>query len=662
KETAKLEAHLGHVFALAFNHDGSMLASAGTDKTLNIWDTKTRKQEIVLNKQPAPVTALAWTPDGKSLFAVCDDGSLRAFTEFKTHSGAESSQGAQDRTLAKAGEVLYSLTVSADGRNVFAGGHDGFVHTWGADGKLRGKLSFETAQLLTSAGSSGSQGTRLPLTPALSPREREKRSQSARNPEALSPREARATIPPLPGGEGRGEGKQTVRNSADSVIHPVVLPDKRTLSFINDVLPVLSKAGCNAGSCHAKADGQNGFKLSVFAYDPQSDCKHIVKADRGRRVFPAAPEQSLILLKPTLGLDHEGGQRFEVGSGFYKTILVWLQQGMPFGRTNEPMLAGIKVFPPERRYRKGDTQKLRVEARYSDGSFKDVTHLAEFVSNDKSMATVDERGVVKAGHDSGEGVVVVRYMGQVGTSRIAVPPDKKLPDSRYAALPVDNEIDRLVYARLKSLGLLPSAGCSDSEFLRRASLDAIGTLPTPEQAREFLADTSTDKRSRLIDHLLDHPAYADHWAVKWGDLIRPNPSRVGVKPVYLLDLWLRDAFRQNKPYDQFVRELITAQGSTHQYGPAALFRDKRDPADASAFTSQIFLGVRMECAKCHHHPNEKWSQIDYYQLAAYFGQVKRKGQGISAPISGEAEFIWHGPGGEVKHPVTGEVMKPKAPD
>jgi hypothetical protein len=215
---------------------------------------------------------------------------------------------------------------------------------------------------------------------------------------------------------------------------------------------------------------------------------------------------------------------------------------------------------------------------------------------------------------------------------------------------------------LKKLALAPSDLCTDNEFLRRASLDSIGRLPSPELVTEFLADTGSDKREKLIERLLDDPAYGDHWAVKWGDLIRPNPSRVGVKPVYLLDLWLRDSFRQNKPYDQLVRELLTAQGNTHQYGPAVIFRDKREPVDASSFVGQVFLGVRMECAKCHHHPNEKWSQSDYYQLAAFFGQTKHKGQGISPPISGEPEYIWYAPGGEVKHPVSGEIMKPKPPD
>jgi hypothetical protein len=291
-----------------------------------------------------------------------------------------------------------------------------------------------------------------------------------------------------------------------------------------------------------------------------------------------------------------------------------------------------------------------------------VTALADFSSTDKEMAKVDETGLVSVGQTSGEGVIVARFMGQVNISRITVPAEKELPDSIYAALPINNEIDRLVHARLKKLGLTPSDICTDSEFVRRASLDAIGRLPSIEQTREFLSNTNADRREKLIGALLEKPAYANHWAVKWGDLIRPNPSRVGVKPVYLLDLWLRESFQRNKPYDQFVRELLTAQGSTHKYGPVAIFRDKRDPVDASAFVSQIFLGVRMECARCHHHPNEKWSQADYYQLAACFGQMKRKGQGISAPISGEAEYFWFAPGGEVKHPVTSEVMKPKAPD
>ena len=433
-------------------------------------------------------------------------------------------------------------------------------------------------------------------------------------------------------------------------------------SFVNDVMPRLQKAGCSAGTCHSKPEGQNNFKLSVFGYDPRLDFNEIVTDDRGRRVFPAAPEESLLLKKATGQVPHEGGTRFEIGSEPYKVILSWMKAGMPFHPDTDPKVIEVKVQPSEQLYKKGATQQLRVTAKYSDGSSRDVTPLAEYMSQDKEMATVDELGKVTVGTLTGEGVVVLRYMGLVDVARITVPADKSLPAEVYARLPVKTEIDKLVYERLKKLGIEPSAPCSDEEFLRRASLDAIGILPTPAQSRQFLADRSLDKREKLVDQLLKHPNYANHWAIKWGDLIRPNPSRVGVKPVLLLDAWLRDSFRRNVPYDQMVRELLTASGSTHDYGPVAFARDKREPVDASSFVSQIFLGVRMDCAKCHHHPSEKWTQEDYFQMAAFFAQMKHKGQGISAPISGEPEFWWYAPGGSVTHPITDAVMTPKPPD
>lgn len=439
--------------------------------------------------------------------------------------------------------------------------------------------------------------------------------------------------------------------------------DEKPVSFRNDVMPHFLKAGCASGNCHAKPEGQNNFKLSVFGYDSKHDYNEIVRDDRGRRLFLAAPEESLLLKKATGAVPHEGGARIEKGSEAYQMILKWINQGLPFAEENEAKLTGITLEPREKVYAKSASQPLKITAAYSDGSRRDVTRLALYSSNDKEMATVDEKGVIKVGTISGEGVVVASYMGMVDVARVTVPADKKLPDELYAKLPVNNEIDRLVYARLKKLGIEPSAGCTDEEFLRRASLDSIGVLPTAEQAKRFIADTDPKKRGKLIDELLKHPNYADYWSIKWGDLIRPNPSRVGVKPVFLLDAWLRDAFRRNMPYNEMVRSLLTAQGSTHEYGPVALFRDKREPADASAFVSQIFLGVRMDCARCHHHPSEKWTQEDYFQLAAFFGQTKRKGQGISAPISGEPEFIWYAPGGKgVEHPVTEVVMTPKAPD
>lgn len=442
-----------------------------------------------------------------------------------------------------------------------------------------------------------------------------------------------------------------------SVVH-----GETRLSFVNDVMPQLAKSGCSMGNCHAKPEGQNNFKLSVFGYDPASDYREIVEDNRGRRVFPANPEESLLLRKATGAVPHEGGARMDKNSEAYRVILDWMKAGMPFTPEADAKLTSVEMQPRERLYKKGEVLALKVTAKYSDGTTRDVTRLAEYLSQDKEMATVEEHGKVTAGTLSGEGVVVMRYMGMVDVARITVPADKILPPETYARLPASNEIDKLVYDRLQKLGIQPSGTCTDEEFLRRASLDVIGVLPPADLAKSFLASHEGNKREKLIDQLLEHPNYADHWAIKWGDLVRPNPSRVGVKPVLLIDRWLRDSFRQNKPYNQMVRELLTATGSTHETGPVALWRDKREPVDASGFISQIFLGVRLDCAKCHHHPSEKWTQEDYYQFAAFFARLQRKGQGISAPISGEPEYWWSGTKGTITHPITDAVMVPKPPD
>lgn len=461
--------------------------------------------------------------------------------------------------------------------------------------------------------------------------------------------------------------------------------DPPPVSFVRDVLPALSKAGCNAGACHAKAEGQNGFKLSVFSYDPRADYAHIVKDARGRRVFPAAPDESLIIKKPTTAIPHEGGLRFERGSETHQLLVRWLREGMAYSVTNEPVLQRLVIFPKERRYHKSATQRLLVEAHYSDGGVRDVTRLAAFHSNDKEIATVNEHGIVTIGTLTGQGVVVARYAGLVADAHILVPADRLLPEAQYAALPKNNFIDELAHEQFQRLGLLPSELCTDAEFLRRASLDAIGVLPTPDEVRQFLAECgrsdgevekgsdanqhsvtpllrSFPARLALIDHLLARPEFADYWANKWGDLLRPNPDRVGVKSVFTLDQWLRESFRQNKPYDQFVREILLAEGTNHRDGPAVIYRDRREPADLTTMFSQLFLGTRLECARCHHHPNEKWSQDDFYQFAAFFGSVKQKGAGLSPPISAGTETFYVASGGTVKHPVTGAVMSPRPPD
>ena len=460
-----------------------------------------------------------------------------------------------------------------------------------------------------------------------------------------------------------GEGLAKVRveaagqvASVDVVVGPK--PSGERLSFVADVLPVLGRAGCANGACHAKPKGQNGFSLSVFSFDPAADFREIVKDQRGRRVFPALPAESLVLKKPTLAVSHEGGKRLEVGSPFYQIIHDWISQGMLYQRVGEPELAGISVFPNEQRYAKSAEQQLVVTARFADGSTRDVTHLADFSTNEKELAEPDEAGMVRVGRLSGEGVIVVRYMGQVARARITVPTDRHYNGAVYAGLPRNNFIDDLAYARFQKLGLLPSETCSDSDFMRRAFIDVIGLLPELGEVRRFLADESPDKRAELIDRLLDDPAYADTWANRWGDLFRPNIARVGLKSAYTIDNWIRECFAANKPYDQMVREILTAKGSTHRVGPAVIYRTRREPATLTTLFSQAFLGVRMECARCHHHPNERWSQRDFYQFAAFFAETKRKGTGISPPISAGTEFIYHALGGSVRHPVSREVMKP----
>src|SRR5205809_1400524 len=370
---------------------------------------------------------------------------------------------------------------------------------------------------------------------------------------------------------------------------------------------------------------------------------------------------------------------------------------MAYSVTNEPALQHLVVFPKERRYRKGATQRLLVQAHYSDGGVRDVTRLAAFDSNDREIATVDEHGVVTVGTLTGQGVVVARYAGLVADAHIMVPADRLLPEAQYAALPHHNFIDELACTQFQQLGLLPSGLCTDAEFLRRASFDAIGVLPTPDEVREFLAECELERsggvvekwskdlgdsaagppglqhsntptlrsspaRRALIDRLLARPEFADYWANKWADLLRPNPDRVGVKSVFTLDQWLRDSFRQNEPYDQFVREILLSEGTNHRDGPTVIYRDRREPADLTTLFSQLFLGTRLECARCHHHPNEKWSQDDFYQFAAFFGSVKQKGAGLSPPISAGSETFYFAPGGSVKHPVTGAVMSPRPPD
>jgi hypothetical protein len=439
----------------------------------------------------------------------------------------------------------------------------------------------------------------------------------------------------------------------------VVAATAPSVDFENDVQPILTRYGCNSGPCHGKARGQGGFQLSLLGFDAQQDFDAIAKEGRGRRVFPGSPESSLILAKPAGQVPHGGGVRLDKAGPEYAAILTWIRQGMPRRAENAPTIESIRVTPGSLVLSPGQTQQLSVTAKFSDGSERDVTRLAAFQSNEAPIAAVDELGLVTAGTITGDAAIMARFMGQITVCDVLIPRTVPVPAEVYAGLPRNNFIDDLVWQKLQRLNITPSDRCDDHTFLRRATTDICGRIPTPDEVSSFLADTSADKRSKLVDRLLKEPDFAEHWANKWADLLRPNPYHVGIKATFNYDRWIRQSFQERKPWDQFVRELLTARGSTFHDGSVTMFRDRRQPEELTTLVSQLFIGTRLDCAKCHHHPFEVWGQDDFYSFAAYFAKIGRKGTGISAPISGSEEFVFTGNRGSVSHPVTGVTLEPR---
>jgi hypothetical protein len=430
------------------------------------------------------------------------------------------------------------------------------------------------------------------------------------------------------------------------------------ITFERDVQPILTQFGCNAGACHGKARGQNGFQLSLLAYDSDFDFRAITAEARGRRIFPANPTFSLLLRKASGQIPHGGGRRLLEGGPEYRALADWISAGTPRTPTDAPRLEKITVFPPARLMAFREQQQLAVSAHYSDGSRRDVTHLAQFSSSESVYAAVDASGRVKSGPIPGEATITARFAERFAVCNVLIPLPTPVAGEVFDRLPRNNFIDGFVWAKLKQLNITPSALATDAQYHRRVFLDVIGRLPTPDETRTFLADRDTRKRQKLVDSLLERPEYADFWANKWTDLLRPNPYHTGMKATYNLDQWLRRRFRENIPYDQFVREIITANGSTFTNGAAVFYRNRREPDELTTMVSQLFLGVRLDCAKCHHHPFEVWGQDDFYSFAAFFGRIGRKGVGISAPISGGEESIHATPSGVVRHPISGKVMAP----
>jgi hypothetical protein len=426
----------------------------------------------------------------------------------------------------------------------------------------------------------------------------------------------------------------------------------RPLSFVNDIQPILTKAGCNAGACHAKAvTGQRGFRLSVLGFEPEEDYEAIVKQGKGRRVFPAAPEESLIITKGAAIVPHVGGKKIEPGSEAYQTLVQWIAQGMNYASKDEPKLTGILVEPARLSLKPTTSQQLKVTAQFSNGASRDVTRLALFEANDTSMATATESGLVTTQDLPGNVAIMVRYSGRVAVCSVSIPlgaPVESVPPSK-------NFIDDHVFANLKAIGIPPSPLCDDSTFLRRVSLDIGGRLPTLEETKSFIASREPNKRELAVEALINSPDYADYFANKWTSLLKnQRTDAADITANFAFHAWMRDNLLANTPYDQIVRQILASTGTIVSNPPVAWYKRVKEPAAQLEDVAQLFLGVRMQCAQCHHHPFERWSQAEYYHLAAFFSQVGRK----PTAVAGE-DLIFHKRGiAQTEHRKTRVMLKP----
>ena len=435
------------------------------------------------------------------------------------------------------------------------------------------------------------------------------------------------------------------------------------IEFTQDILPILNKAGCAAGACHASQFGKGGFKLSIFGFDPQADFRAIARASRGRRLNFGSPKFSLLMAKPAMQVPHGGGRRLDPETIGYEIMREWISNGATTPADKPVKAISLHVTPGQRATKLDETQQLRAVVKYSDASFRDVTSFARYDVMDEGVLSVTSNGLVTA-TGKGQSAVMVRYEGQVEAVTFVVPFGNR---TRLANWKNHNFIDELAANKFRELQLEPSALCDDATFLRRAFLDAIGGLPTLTETSAFLASQDPQKRTHLVERLLGlakDPAenvyndrYASFWTLKWSDLIRNNSNDLGEQGMWALHNWIKESFRTNKPYDQFVRELVTAKGSIYSSGPANYFRINGNASELTEATSQLFLGLRLECAKCHHHPFESYSQADYYGLAAFFARVGQKGSEEFGLFGGESVIVVRDTG-EVKHPRTGQQMQP----
>ena len=442
-----------------------------------------------------------------------------------------------------------------------------------------------------------------------------------------------------------GQAKVTVRE-ADL---------QRSWSFANDIVPIFTKYGCNTGGCHGSPAGRGGFRLSLFGYEPDYDFDQVTKDQDGKRVNLQIPAKSLILLKPTLQIPHGGGPRFKTEDADYKLIQAWVKAGAPQKPEFDRRVKSIKVYPESWVLREvGDEQQVMVIAHFDDGATRDVTEFSRFHTYDDTVIYCDEEGLLSA-EGKGETTVNVRFLAGVGVVRLQVPRDP-LPAAAFAGFKPLNRIDELVLAKLKQSQVGPSPLASDSEFVRRVYLDICGIIPTSDETRKFLADKDPNKRSKVIDQLLTRPEYVEFWTLKWADLLNNTADQKENKGVQTFYRWIRDSIGHNKPYNQFVYEMLTASGSGYRNGPVNWYMNGQFGGDyailMASSTSQAFLGIRIDCARCHNHAFEAWSQMDYYGFAAFFARTRTK-----TGTQEDERIIFPATTGEVNFPRTGERVQ-----
>ena len=427
----------------------------------------------------------------------------------------------------------------------------------------------------------------------------------------------------------------------------------RPISFTNDVMPVFTKSGCNAGSCHGAARGKDGFRLSLYGFDPKGDYHRLTREMPGRRVNLSLPTDCLLMSKATGTVPHTGGELFKPGTEYYDTLLNWLESGAEIDQGPVPEVVGIELYPPSAVLNGADSkQKLTVRAKYADGTDRDVTSLAYFSTNNDNSAAVTQDGLVTA-KNRGEAFVMCRFSTHtVGSNVIVLPRDVEF---KWKDVPENNYVDTRINEKLRNLRIQPSDICSDAEFIRRASIDICGIVPTPERIAEFVADKADDKRAKYVDEMLSRKEFVEIWVMKWSELLQVRSTQqVSYKATLLYYDWLKQKIASNVPVDEMVTELLGSQGGTFTVPATNYYQNEQNNQKVAENVAQVFLGMRIQCAQCHNHPFDRWTMDDYYGFTAFFAQVARKrGEDPRETI------VFNRGGGETKHPVSKQNVKPK---